>query len=79
MCFQHTEDLPNAPTDNLFNLCLEGMRHKKIERVYRVLISFELSKRLTDLHLDDFKWLKPEILTEIEKFSNDNLDDFIED
>lgn len=79
MCFQYTEDLPNAPTEHLFNLHLEWMRHKEMERGYHVLISFELNKRLTNLHLGNFKWLKPEILTEArKKISNDDLDDFVE-
>ncbi|CAI9280263.1 unnamed protein product [Lactuca saligna] len=79
MCFQHIEDLLDAPIEHLFNLHLEGMRHKYMEIGYCVLISFKLNKHLTDLHLDDSKWLKPEILTKAEKFSNDDLTDFVED
>lgn len=78
MCFQHTEDLLDAPIDRFFNLLQEGMRHKDMERGYCVLISFVLSKCLTNLHLDDFKLLNPKILTEAEKFLNDYLDDFVE-
>ncbi|CAI9300137.1 unnamed protein product [Lactuca saligna] len=79
MCFQRTEDLPNAPTEHLFNLLLKVIRYKELEKGYHVLISFEHSKHLVDLHLDDFNWLKPEILTEAETFSNDDLDDSIKD
>lgn len=43
-----------------------------------MLISFEISKRMDDIHLDDFKWLKPEILTKAEKFSNEDYDDSLE-
>ena len=46
------------------------------------MMSFELINHLIGLHLDDFKWLKPEILTEAKKFSNDDhnhFDDFVED
>lgn len=79
MFFQCTKDLPDAPTQHLFNLHLEAMRHKELETRYRVLISFELSKCLTNLHLDDFNWLKPKILIEVENFSNDDLDYFVKD
>lgn len=54
MCFQHTDDLPIAPTEHLFNIHLEGLRHKELELGYDVMISLELSKHLTGLHIDDF-------------------------
>lgn len=44
-----------------------------------MLISLKLSKCLVDLHLDEFKWLKPKIMTEVENFSNDDYDDSNED
>ena len=59
MCFQRTKDLHAAPTKHLFNLRLDGIQHKELEWGYGVLISLELYKRLANLHLDDFKWLKP--------------------
>ncbi|CAI9272071.1 unnamed protein product [Lactuca saligna] len=59
MLFQCTDDLPSALTEHLFHLRLEGLGHYEQERGYRVLISLELSRRLDELKLDQFRWVKP--------------------
>ncbi|CAI9286777.1 unnamed protein product [Lactuca saligna] len=55
MCFQRTDDLPSAPTEHLFHLRLEGLGHYELERGYCELISLELSRRLDELKLDQFR------------------------
>ncbi|CAI9290108.1 unnamed protein product [Lactuca saligna] len=75
MCFQCTDDLPFAPTKDLFHLRLEGLGHYDLERGYYVLISLELNRRLDKLKLDQFRCLKPEILKEVDKFYNGSSDD----
>ena len=66
MCFQRTSDLPRAQTENLFHLRLECMGHVEQDG-YHGLIALELVTRLEELGLDDFKWIKPEIIRDAEK------------
>ncbi|KAL7587597.1 hypothetical protein Lser_V15G38003 [Lactuca serriola] len=74
MCFQRTDELSSAPTEQLFHLCLEGLGHYELERGYRVYISLELNRRRDEWKLDQFRWVKPEILKEVEKFYNSSPD-----
>ncbi|CAI9282794.1 unnamed protein product [Lactuca saligna] len=55
MCFQRTDDLSSAPIKHLFHLCIEGLNHFELERGYCVLISMELSRRLDELEIDEFR------------------------
>ena len=79
MCFQCTDDIPIAPTDHLFHLHMEGLRHIEFERGYHVLISIELRKRLEKLHIDEFRWVKPKILKEADKFYYGSFDESSEE
>ena len=54
---------------------MEGLSHFELERGYRVLISLELSKILEELQIDEFRWVKHEILKEADKFYNGSYDD----
>ena len=76
MYFQRTNDLHVAPTKHLFHLRMEGLSYFELERGYRVLIYLELSKRLEELRIDEFRWVKPEILNEANKFYNGSSDEF---
>ena len=75
MCFQCTDDLPSAPTKHFFHILLEGLGHYELERGYHVLISLELSRRLDELKLDHFRWVKYEIIKEADKFYKGSSDD----
>ncbi|CAI9285826.1 unnamed protein product [Lactuca saligna] len=73
--FQHTDDLPSAPTEHLFHLRLEGLGHYELERGCHVLISLELHRRLDELKLVQFKSVKPEILNFFDKLYNGSSDE----
>ena len=75
MHFQRTDDLPAAPTENLFHICMDGIRHKDLDSGYSVPIYLKHTKRLEDLQIDEFGWVKPEILKEADKFYNGSFDD----
>ena len=75
MCFKCTDDLPSAPTEHLFHLRLEGLGHYELEKGYRVLISLEMNRRLDELKLDQFRWVKLENFKEVDKFYNGSSDD----
>ena len=66
MCFQRTSDLQKAQTEHLFHLRLECMGHKE-EEGFHGLIALELETHLQELGLDDFKWIKDEILSDADK------------
>ena len=66
MCFQRTSDLPRAQTEHLFHLRLECMAHQ-LQDGYHGLIALELVSHLKELGLDDFKWIKPEIINVADK------------
>ena len=68
MCFQRTNDLPSAPTEHLFHLRLEGLGHYEIKRGYHVPIYLDLSRRLDEIKIDQFRWVKPKMLNEADKF-----------
>ena len=50
-----------------------------MERVYHVLISLELNRRLDEMKLDQFRWVNPEILKEVDRFYKGSSDDFMEE
>ncbi|CAI9299469.1 unnamed protein product [Lactuca saligna] len=79
ICFQRTNYLLSAPTEHLFHLLFERLGHYNIERVYHVLISVELNRRLDELKLDQFRWVNTEILKEVDRFYNGSSDDFVEE
>ncbi|CAI9272198.1 unnamed protein product [Lactuca saligna] len=55
ICFQRTNDLHSAPTEHLFHLRLERLGHFELERAYHVSISLDLSRRLYELKIDQFR------------------------
>ncbi|CAI9293938.1 unnamed protein product [Lactuca saligna] len=75
MCFQHTDDLPATHTEHLFHLRFEGLGHFEIERGYHGLISLELSKRLQELQIDEFRWTNFKILKEFDKLYDGSSDE----
>ncbi|CAI9296761.1 unnamed protein product [Lactuca saligna] len=75
MCYRRTGDLPSAPTEHLFHLRLQVLGHYVLEKGYCMLISLKLSKRRDEVKLDQFRWVKLEILKEDEKFYNGSSDD----
>ena len=79
MLFKHTSDLPSSPTKHLFHLHLEGLGDFEKERGYCVLIYLELIRRLNELKIDQFRWVKPDIMKEANKFYNGSFDDSEED
>ncbi|CAI9276694.1 unnamed protein product [Lactuca saligna] len=73
--FQHTDDLPSAPTEHLFHLRFEGLGHCELKIRYRVMISLVLSRTLDELKTNQFRWDKPKILKKADKFYNGSSDD----
>ena len=75
ICFQCTDDLLVVPIKHLFHLHIEGLSHFELEKEYCVLISLELSRKLGELQIDEFRWVQPESLKEAKKFYNGSFDD----
>ncbi|KAI3767012.1 hypothetical protein L2E82_17093 [Cichorium intybus] len=65
MCFMRSVDLKKASTEQLFNLHLECFKADSAEG-FHMLISHELGRREPQLHAPEYKWIKPEILSEAE-------------
>lgn len=60
MFFQQSEDIPKAPTKHLFHILMIYME-KELADSYHWFIPFKLNKRMEDLEMDYYKWVKPEI------------------
>ncbi|KAI3523655.1 hypothetical protein L1887_01936 [Cichorium endivia] len=65
LCFMRTTELHKAPTKHLFNLRLECYKAKSAEG-FHMLICHELGRREPQFHAPEYKWIKPEILSEAE-------------
>ncbi|KAL4573531.1 hypothetical protein LXL04_020341 [Taraxacum kok-saghyz] len=66
ICFHRASNLPRAQIKHLFHLRLECMGHVEQDG-FHGMIALKLETRLKELGLDDFKWLKDEILSDVDK------------
>lgn len=74
MCFQRSVDLHKTPTEHIFYLRLE-CKGKPEADYYYWNVSYELDKKGDELACDDFKWIKPKIISDVE---NVCIEDIIE-
>lgn len=66
MCFQPSLDVYKAPTKHFFHLRLECKGKLEVD-CYHWIISYELDKKRDELACDEYKWMKPEIISDAEK------------
>ena len=57
------------------HLLMEGLCHFELKRGYHVMISLELSKILEELKIEEFRWVKLEILKEVDRFYDGSSND----
>lgn len=72
MCFQCSIDLSKAPTEHLFHPRME-CKHKPQVDCYPWIIYYEMDKRRHELACDDFMWIKPKIIPDVDKVSVEDL------
>lgn len=64
ICFMRSNDIPNAPTDHLFHLRLVCMYHGIVD-FFHFLLYFQFRKRREELVINDYKWIKTEIINDV--------------
>lgn len=66
ICIQWSIDLHKAPIEHLFHLRL-GCKRKPEADCYHWIIYYKLDKRRDELACNDYRWIKPYIISDAEK------------